>query len=116
MSPFTAGTDTVQSPYDADFYAWALAQAQLLRQGRFSEADIAHIAEEIEDLGNEQLHALGSAMCNVLVHLTMLKFSPATDPRAHWSIELANFRGDMERRLEGSPSLCRHLQGLVSRE
>lgn len=116
MSPFTASTDPVQSLYDADFHAWAMAQAQLLRQGRFSEADIAHIAEEIEDLGNEQLHAVASAMQNILVHLTMLRFSPAVDPRAHWSEEIVNFRGNMERRLESSPSLRRHLHGLVPKE
>ncbi|WP_267913120.1 DUF29 domain-containing protein [Noviherbaspirillum pedocola] len=116
MSPFTASTDPVQSLYDADFHAWAMAQAQLLRQGRFSEADIAHIAEEIEDLGNEQIRALASAMRNVLVHLSLLRFSPATDPRAHWAGEIANFRIALDDRLDGSPSLRRHLHGLVPKE
>ena len=29
--------------YDADFHAWALHNAELLREGRFSEADVTHI-------------------------------------------------------------------------
>jgi hypothetical protein len=37
--------------YDRDFYAWANEQAALLRAGRLSDADIAHIAEEIESMG-----------------------------------------------------------------
>jgi hypothetical protein len=35
-----------QSSYDYDFYAWAMRNAELLRQGRFSEIDAEHIAEE----------------------------------------------------------------------
>ena len=37
--------------YDQDFHAWANEQVGLLRAGRLSEADIEHIAEEIESLG-----------------------------------------------------------------
>lgn len=37
--------------YERDFYAWANEQAALLREGKLKEADIAHIAEEIESLG-----------------------------------------------------------------
>jgi hypothetical protein len=44
--------------YDRDFYAWANAQAALLRAGRLSEADIAHIAEEIESLGKTEKREL----------------------------------------------------------
>ena len=39
---------TNQCLYEQDFYAWANEQAALLRAGRLSEADIEHIAEEIE--------------------------------------------------------------------
>ena len=37
--------------YDTDFDAWANEQAALVRSGRLAEADIAHIAEEIETMG-----------------------------------------------------------------
>jgi hypothetical protein len=30
--------------YDEDFYAWAMTTAALLRQQRFAEVDIAHLA------------------------------------------------------------------------
>jgi len=32
---------------ESDFYAWANEQAALLREGRFVDADIEHIALEI---------------------------------------------------------------------
>jgi len=35
--------------YETDFAQWALQNAELLRSKRFSEADLEHIAEEIED-------------------------------------------------------------------
>lgn len=38
--------------YDHDFYAWTNEQAGLLRAGKLSEADLEHIAEEIESMGN----------------------------------------------------------------
>ena len=40
--------------YNQDFYAWAMQSAQLLRQGRFSEIDIEHIAEELESIGKSE--------------------------------------------------------------
>ncbi|MFL4987997.1 MAG: DUF29 family protein, partial [Microvirga sp.] len=46
--------------YDADAYSWAFRQAQLLREGRFDEADIANIAEEIESLGRSERSTLRS--------------------------------------------------------
>ncbi len=44
--------------YDQDFYAWANEQAGLLRAGQLSEADIAHVADEIESTGRAEKHGL----------------------------------------------------------
>jgi hypothetical protein len=46
------------TPSELDFHAWAEQQAGLLRAGRLSEADIAHIAEEIESMGRSQKREL----------------------------------------------------------
>ena len=48
--------------YDLDFVAWANEQAALLRSGRLSEADIDHIAEEIESLGRTEKRELVSRL------------------------------------------------------
>jgi hypothetical protein len=41
-----------------DLYSWALHQAEFLRAGRLAEIDAAAIAEEIDDVGEEQYHHL----------------------------------------------------------
>ncbi|WP_442753649.1 DUF29 domain-containing protein [Methylocystis sp. JAN1] len=46
--------------YDDDFYAWANEQAALLRAGKFSGADIEHIAEEIESMGKTEKRELAA--------------------------------------------------------
>ena len=48
-----------QSPlYDRDFYAWANEQAALLREGKLGDADIEHIAQEIESMGKTEKREL----------------------------------------------------------
>ncbi len=44
--------------YDQDFFARANEQVRLLRAGRLSEADIEHIAEEIESMGRSEKREL----------------------------------------------------------
>jgi len=57
------------SLYEADFYAWANQQAALLRSGKLSAADIAHIAEEIESIGKSEKRELVSRLTVLLLHL-----------------------------------------------
>ncbi|GAC1411451.1 MAG: DUF29 domain-containing protein [Burkholderiaceae bacterium] len=95
--------------YGADTFAWASEQAALLRAGRLDTADLEHIAEKIEDMGKERLNALASAVRNTLVHLTLLKFSPAMSRRAAWKEEIRDFRLTIGELLRDSPSLKPHL-------
>ncbi len=55
--------------YDADLYGWAVEQARLLRAGRLTEIDAPNIAEELDDVGNEQYDKLESALAMLLLHL-----------------------------------------------
>lgn len=48
----------VSQLYEQDFYAWAMKNAELLRQGRISEVDAMHLAEELEDMGKSNRRAL----------------------------------------------------------
>lgn len=78
--------------YDADFYAWTRQQAEALRRmasggaipGAADGLDLERLAEEIEDLGKEQLRALKSDLTRVIEHLIKLRHSPARDPRNAW--------------------------------
>jgi len=53
--------------YTQDFYAWTQQSARLIREGRFGELDLEHIAEEIESMGaserRELIKSNGQMLC-----------------------------------------------------
>lgn len=66
-----------QSPlYDRDFYAWANEQAALLREGKLSQADIEHIAQEIESMGRTEKRELVGRLTVLLLHLLKWRYQP----------------------------------------
>ena len=73
--------------YDRDFYAWTQDQAAALRAWpeamRPNVLDIAHLAEEIEDLGSAQRTAAGSLLRQILIHLPKLRLHPDEQARLH---------------------------------
>jgi hypothetical protein len=93
-----------QQLYDQDFYAWANEQAGLLRAGRLSEADIEHIAEEIESMGKSEKRELVSRLTLVLLHLLKWQFQPRRRG-ASWEASIANNRERLEDHLVDNPSL-----------
>ena len=60
--------------YQRDFYAWAKEQAALLRAGKVAEADLAHIAEEIDSMGRTEKRELVSRLTVLLLHLLKWRF------------------------------------------
>lgn len=106
-----------QDLYEDDFFAWTQAQAREIR--RFARTrpnlplDLAHIAEEIADLGKEQRNALHSWTARILEHLLLLEHSPAKEPRRGWIAEIINYRREIERRL--APTLQRDLTRQLER-
>jgi hypothetical protein len=62
--------------YDRDFYAWATEQGALLRAGRLSDADIGHIAEEIESMGRGEKREPVSRLTVLLAHLLKWRVRP----------------------------------------
>lgn len=92
--------------YDEDFYAWTRAQAAALRKLQEERwngpLDLAHLAEEVEDLGSEQKWAVLSQLERVIEHLLKLEFSPSERPRRQWMISIIEARGDANRRMTGT--------------
>jgi len=89
---------------EADLYSWALRQAELLRAGRLSEIDPVAIAEEIDDVGEEQYERLESALRVLLVHL--LKWDHQPDKRSRlWTITVREQRRRVLRQLKKNPGL-----------
>ena len=83
---------------EADLYSWALRQAELLRAGRLSEIDPAGLAEEIDDVGEEQYHRLESALRVLMLHI--LKWDHQPDRRSRsWTITIREQRRRVGRQL-----------------
>jgi len=79
--------------YDNDVMAWADEQARLLRAGCFDALDIAHIADEIEDVGKSEQRELASRMAVLLAHLLKWQLQP-TRRGASWEITVRNQRSN----------------------
>jgi hypothetical protein len=90
--------------YDQDFYVWSCRNAQLLREGRYGEADMANIAEEIESLGKEQVHGLERQLLRLLMHLLKYGHQPSRRSRS-WRVSMVNARIRIGRYLRDNPSL-----------
>jgi hypothetical protein len=87
--------------YDEDFYAWTQQQAEALRT-QFkgdNRLDVEHLAEEIEDLGKSELHAIESYVENVIEHLLKLDYSGWVEARNPWRAEVDAFRTSIERKI-----------------
>jgi hypothetical protein len=87
--------------YDEDFYAWTQQQAKALRTHFKSDIriDALHLAEEVEDLGKSELHAVESYIENVIEHLLKLDYSGWSEARDHWRAEVDAFRASIERKI-----------------
>jgi Domain of unknown function DUF29 len=86
---------TTEHLYEQDFYAWAKAQADLLRAERCSDLDLEHLIEEIDDLGEALRRSVRSRIRTLIEHLLKLEHSPAQDPRSGWYDAVLAQRSDL---------------------
>jgi hypothetical protein len=100
--------------YDKDFYGWAIEQAALLREGRLGEIDVAHVAEEIEDLGRGEKRELTSRLTVLLSHLLKWQLQPDRRGRS-WRLTIAEQRDSVLDHLDDNPSLRGQLPEILAR-
>lgn len=99
--------------YETDFYAWANEQAGLLRSGKLEQADIEHIAEEIESMGKTEKRELVSRLTVLLLHL--LKWRHQTGKRgSSWETSIRVQRNALVRHFRDNPSLAMHAPEAVA--
>lgn len=98
--------------YEEDFYAWTQAQAAALRRLEAERwngpLDLAHLAEEVEDLGKEQRNAVLSRLRRIMEHRLKLEHSPAREPRAGWRASIVEALAEIEDRI--TPTIRRDLE------
>lgn len=105
---------TLYDVYHQDFYAWAMENAQLLRQGRLSEVDMEHIAEELESMGRSERRELISRLSVLLAHLLKWMFQPELRSNS-WRYTIEEQRGAVMDLLEDSPSLHQELKDKLAK-
>ncbi|MBX9699739.1 MAG: DUF29 domain-containing protein [Acetobacteraceae bacterium] len=94
-------------------HAWARQQAALLRAGRLAEADALHIAEELDDVGNEQYDKLESALRVLLTHMLKWDHQPERRGRS-WANTIATQRWMVAKVLRKNPSLRASLSEAIA--
>ncbi len=95
-----------------DLYSWAVREAELLRTGRLAEIDPIAIAEEIDDVGEEQYLRLESALRVSMHHVLKWDFQPAARSRS-WTIPIREQRRRVARQLRKNPGLKSRLEGAL---
>ena len=90
--------------YLTDFNAWIDQTAQLLREQRWHEIDVAHLIEEIADLGKSERRAIASQLTRLLLHLLKWQYQPQRRSDS-WLDSITDARTQIELTIEDSPSL-----------
>jgi hypothetical protein len=99
--------------YEDDILVWSERQAGLLRRraaGELvneAELDWPNIAEEIEDLGRSQLHAVESLLTQALLHMLKAKAWPQARDVPNWEADARLSRRQARRRFV--PSMRRKI-------
>lgn len=99
--------------YEEDFYTWAERQAALIRQGRFAEVDLDHVAEEIADLGRSQSASLEAAYRLICLHQLKRMVQHERAGRS-WTVTIGRERLRAARLLRRNPGLKPHREALLS--
>ncbi len=103
----------IHKEYDTDFYAWTLHNATLLREGRLSEIDVDHLAEEIESMGQREKRELLNRLAVLISHLLKWKHQPSRRSKS-WEFTIKEQRLELTDLLEESPSLARILEAKLA--
>ena len=90
--------------YDEDVILWAEEQARLLREGRFSELDIEHVADEIDDVGKSEKRELASRVAVLMAHLLKWRIQPSGRTPS-WRATIVDQRKRIALALKATPSL-----------
>ena len=96
------------SEHDSDILVWSERQASLLRRRAAGELvndadlDWLNIAEEIEDMGCDRLHAVESLLVQALRHMLKAEAWPTSRDAPVWRADAIDFRRQARRRFVSS--------------
>ncbi|MBF0337406.1 MAG: DUF29 domain-containing protein [Nitrospirae bacterium] len=100
--------------YEVDFYQWAFHNANLLRQGRFTEIDLENIIEELEGMARRDRRELLSRLKVLIMHLLKWQYQPNRRSES-WSTTIRTQRDEIKFLLEDSPSLKYSIEIVIAK-
>jgi hypothetical protein len=89
--------------YEEDFAAWLQAQADLLRERRFEELDVANLIEEVESVARSEFRALMRAIELIVFHMLKWDYQVERQGRS-WRDTINTQRRAVVKLLEDNPS------------
>lgn len=103
--------------YDSDYNLWVLETVKNLENRDFNKVDWENLIEEVLDLSKRDKRKIESLLMRLFEHLLIIKYwdSEKEKNRGHWEREITNFRLQIIRQLEDSPSLKRHLSNRLTK-
>ena len=99
--------------YEKDFYGWTITNAALLKERKFSEADMENIIEEIEAMGRSEKNQLTNRLSILIAHLLKWEFQPDFRGRS-WHGTIREQRKQSQILLEENPSLKGRLPEILN--
>ncbi|MEP0819171.1 DUF29 domain-containing protein [Trichocoleus sp. FACHB-46] len=103
-----ADPKTINTLYEADFYAWTQEQAKLLRAQQWDLVDVANLIEEIETLGRQERRELRNRLTVLLGHLLKWQFQPEKRSNS-WLATVREQRREVATLLQENPSIKAYL-------
>ncbi|MBF0336249.1 MAG: DUF29 domain-containing protein [Nitrospirae bacterium] len=100
--------------YEVDFYQWAFHNADLLRQGRFTEIDLENIVEELEGMARNNKRELLSRLKVLIMHLLKWQYQPNRRSRS-WRETINNQRVEINFLLDDNPSLKYKIEAVIAK-
>ncbi len=92
--------------YEQDFAAWINHTAELIRQHKWEEIDLAALVEEVESLGRSERREIKSRLIVLLLHLLKWKYQQqGYRSERSWKASIGEARTGIELVIDDSPSL-----------
>ena len=107
--------------YHTDFSAWAQRNAELIRTGHYDALDVAHLLEELDDMGKSERRELENRLTILLAHLLKWEYQLPQlaekwrefDGRS-WRSTIIEQRDRIAKRLKTTPGLKRTLVEVIA--
>ena len=93
--------------YSIDLSLWASETADLIRERRWQDIDLEHLAEELEDLGKSEKRGIASQLVRLLIHLLKWEYQPQRRSDS-WLDSITDSRLQIELAITDSPSLKKY--------